>query len=225
MDDSVKYIDGMQAMVIVNHGMDSKVLKIIKSHGVWGGVVLLGTGTIKNKLLEFFELTDIRKEIIIFSGPKDICKAALEDLYKTLHMEKPNHGIAFCTELSGVVNSRGIYKSSNESNKLQSEEPSMYTKILTTVDKGKAESVMDAAVSAGARGGTIINARGSGINQTSVVFSMEIEPEKELVLILVKDEIVDAVVTAISEKQKINEPGNGIIFTQKVLNIYGLTEA
>jgi len=224
MDNSVEYIDGKQVTVIVNHEMDGKVLKIIKSHGAWGGIVILGRGTIKNKLHQFFELTDIRKKIIMFAGPAEVCDAAMKDLYETLHMKKANHGIVFCTELTGIVNSKGIYKSSNELNKLQSKEPSMYTKILTTVDKGKAESVMDAAISAGARGGTIINARGAGINQTSIVFSMEIEPEKELVLILAKDDIVDDIVKAISEKQKISEPGNGIIFTQKVLNIYGIAE-
>ena len=225
MDESVKGIDGRQVTVIVNHGMDSKVLKIIKRHDVWGAVALLGKGTIKNKILEFLELTDIRKEIIMFFGFTNACNAAMKDLYETLHMEKPNHGIVFCTELLGVASSKEICKGNYEPNKLQSEEPSMYTKILTIVDKGMAESVMDAAVLAGAKGGTIINARDSGINQTSAVFSMEIEAEKEIVLIIVEDGIADQVVAAIRENEKMEEIDNEIIFTQKVLNIYGITEA
>ena len=35
----------------------------------------------------------------------------------------------------------------------------MYKAIFTVVDRGKGENVMDAAKSAGARGGTIINAK------------------------------------------------------------------
>jgi len=223
MNDDIKHIKGKQALVIVNHGVGSKVLKILKNYNVSGNIVLWGRGTIKNKFLEFFELTDIRKEIVMFVGTDEVCSAALNDLNEVLQLEKPNHGIAFCTELTGFYNSKSTFKSV-ESDKLQSEETTMYTKISVTVEKGNAESVMDAAVSAGARGGTIINARGSGINQTSVIFSMEIEPEKEIVLILVKDDIAENVISAIRESQNIDEPGNGVIFTQRVLNTYGIVE-
>ena len=38
--------------VIVNYGLGSKVLKIAKQEGISGGTVLLGKGTVKNRLLE-----------------------------------------------------------------------------------------------------------------------------------------------------------------------------
>ena len=84
--------------------------------------------------------------------------------------------------------------------------------------------MIDAATEAGAKGGTIINARGSGIHETSKVFSMEIEPEKEIVLILSRTESTDAIAAAIRDKLKIDEPGNGIIFIQDVNRTYGLYE-
>jgi len=223
MADEVKHINGEQVTVIVNNGIGSKVFKIIKNHGVVGGIVHVAKGTIVNKLLEFFEIADIRKEMVMFAGPNQVCRAAMKDLYETLHLEKPHHGIAFCEALTGVYSSKGAYLST-ESDDKKSEEESMYTKITTIVDKGNAETVVDAAVAAGARGGTIINARGSGINQTSTLFSMEIEPEKEMAMILVKDDIACAVVEAIKTAIKIDEPGNGILFTQKVLKTYGMFE-
>jgi Nitrogen regulatory protein PII len=224
MMDSVSLINAERVTVIVNHGVSSKIFKIIKSHGILGGISFGANGTVNSKLLEFFNLTDIRKEVVMFVGPSEVCRAALKDLYETLHLEKPNHGIAFCMALTGVVSSKGRYKG-NESNELQSEGTTMYTNIMVTVDKGKAESVMDAAVAAGARGGTIINARGSGINQTSMLFSMEIEPEKEIILILVKDDIAEKVIEEISKEMNIEEPGNGVIFTQKVLRTYGILDS
>ena len=222
MSDKIKYID--QVTVIVNNGVGSKVFKIIKKHNVVGGIIYVAKGTIKNKLLEFFEIADIRKEVVTFMGPRELCCAALKDLCESLHLEKPHHGIAFSEALMGIHSSKGIF-SSDESDILKSEEATMYTKIMAIVDKGNAEVVVDSAVSAGARGGTIINARGSGINQTSTLFSMEIEPEKELVLILVKDDIAEAVIEGIKTAVKIDEPGNGVIFTQKVLNTYGIFES
>ena len=60
----------------------------------------------------------------------------------------------------------------------------MIQAILTVVEKGHAEEVIDAAVQAGSHGGTIINARGSGVHETATLFGLGIEPEKELVICL-----------------------------------------
>ncbi len=98
----------------------------------------------------------------------------------------------------------------------------MYKAIFTIVDRGKAEDVITAATCAGSRGGTIINARGSGIHETSKLFNMEISPEKEVVLILAKTEDVTKITDTIVEQLDINKPGNGIIFVQSVENAYGL---
>ncbi len=54
----------------------------------------------------------------------------------------------------------------------------MYDAIFVVVDKGKAEFVVEAANEAGAKGGTIIHARGAGEYEIEKIFSMEIEPEK-----------------------------------------------
>ena len=81
---------------------------------------------------------------------------------------------------------------------------------------------MDAANEVGAKGGTIINARGSGIHETNKLFSMEIEPEKEMVMILSEKSVVDSIVSSIRKKLDIDKPGKGIIFVQEVSRAYGL---
>ena len=98
----------------------------------------------------------------------------------------------------------------------------MYRAIFTIVDRGRAEYVMEAATQAGAKGGTIINARGSGIHETNKLFSMEIEPEKEMVMVLSEKDSVDSIVSSIRQKLDIDEPGKGIIFVQDVSKAYGL---
>jgi nitrogen regulatory protein PII len=97
-----------------------------------------------------------------------------------------------------------------------------YKAIFIIVDKGKGESVVDVATDAGAKGATIINARGSGIHETSKLFNMDIEPEKEIVLILSKDEVVQPIVENLCQTLNIDEPGNGIIFVQEVHQTYGI---
>jgi nitrogen regulatory protein PII len=55
-----------------------------------------------------------------------------------------------------------------------------------------------------------------------MLFAMEIEPEKEIVLILTKKETTQKIIEAICHKMKIKEPGNGIIFTCGVNQAIGL---
>lgn len=204
--------------VIVNSGHGSKILKTAKNHGVHGGTIFLGRGTVKSRLLEFLSLYDVRKEIVLMIFERKAAFDVLEKLNEEIHFDKPHHGIAFSIPIEGIIGSRCI----NCNITTERGANIMYKAIFTIVDKGRAEDVIDAAVKAGSRGGTIINARGSGIHETSRLFSMEIEPEKEVVLILAEAGATDRIASEIKESLKIDEPGNGIIFIQDVGKVYGI---
>ena len=208
--------------VIVKSGLGSKVMHKAKQHGISGGTVLLGKGTVNNKILNFIGLADVSKEVVLMIANKKVMNEALIKLDEEFKFEKPNHGIAFTTPITNVIGMRSC-KTVHE-NKEGGFDEIMYNSITIIVDKGKAEDVIDAATKAGSLGGTIINARGSGIHETSKVFSMEIEPEKEVVLILSKTNQTETIVESISKEMKINEPGNGIIYVQEINKTYGLYE-
>ena len=207
--------------VIVNFGLGSKVIQKAKQEGIFGGTVFLCKGTVNNKVLNFFGLTDIRKEMVLMVGETDKVYKALEKLDKEFKFEKPNHGIAFTTSISNILGTRSCKISKIEERGVDN---IMYQAITVIVDKGKAEDVIDAATKAGSKGGTIINGRGSGIHETSKLFAMEIEPEKEIVIILSKTDDVDKIVSSIKNEMKIDEPGKGIIYTQDIKKAYGLYE-
>jgi len=205
--------------VIVNNGIGSKVIKIAKKNGISGGTVFLGRGTIKNRILEYLDLADCSKEIVLIVSDKHLVDEMLKSLNKELSLHKPNHGIAFTMDLSNVLGARTC----NLNNIIDKRgEGLMYNAIFTVVEKGNAENVIEAANKAGARGGTIINARGSGIHETNKLFSMAIEPEKEIVLILSESNITNNIVASIEEQLKIDEPGHGILFVLDVNKTCGL---
>ncbi|MGB4338746.1 MAG: P-II family nitrogen regulator [Bacillota bacterium] len=220
MENSPEKADMGLFCVIVNYALGSRILKIAKEAGVTGGTVILGKGTMRSRILEFLELADVRKEIVFMVAEKRVGEAALERLVDRLDMTKPNHGIAFSMPVKGVLGLRcGTMEGINESRGVASP---MYHAIFVIVDKGGADTVIDAAKSAGAKGATVINARGSGIHETAMLFSMPIEPEKDMVLILSEASKTQAICEAIRQACKVDEPGRGIIFVLDVDKTYGL---
>ena len=208
--------------VIVNFGKGSTVLQTAKKCGASGGTVLLAKGTANSTFAGYLGLTDKRKEVILMACSKEIANCVLKNLNEKFQFEKPKHGIAFTTDICTVVGSVGHISTDRE--KLKRGDESMYCSITVVVEKGKAEDVIDAATAAGSKGGTIINARGSGIHETSKLFFMDIEPEKEIVIILSEKSVADAILSSIREKIDIEGPGKGIIFVQDVNKVFGMAE-
>lgn len=206
-------------VVIVKYGMGSKVLSFAKQCGLRGGTILHGYGTIKNALLKFLELAESSKEIVLMLSNMETSSDFLKSTHDHFKFEKNNHGICFSLP---VVKTIGTENQSN-SQLIEKDVNAMnYQSIFVIVDKGVAEDVVDAATEVGAKGATIINARGSGIHETSKLFSVDIEPEKELVMLLVESSLTDRICENIKLKTRIDEPGKGILFVQDVLSTYGL---
>jgi nitrogen regulatory protein PII len=207
--------------VIVNQGMGSKILRKAKDCGITGGTIVLAKGTVSNALLNFLSLNDERKEMVLMAADCATAESVLEQLNKKFHFAKPNHGIAFTTRTGEIFGSSCIECRESQE---KGAEKGMYQMIVTIVDRGNAETVIEAAQAAGAMGGTIVNARGSGIHETGKLFNMEIEPEKEMVYILSKREFTEKIIDSIREKMQIAKPGKGIVFVQDVNDVYGLYE-
>ena len=94
--------------------------------------------------------------------------------------------------------------------------------IVVIVNEGHSDKVMDAAREAGARGGTIIHARGSGTKDIEKKYGVVITPQKEMLYILVNEKIRDAVISSINKSVGLETPGQGIVFSLPVSNISGL---
>lgn len=218
MDDSS---EGLELIcVIVNFGLGSKILKSAKRHGIPGGTIMLGRGTVNNRILDFLGLSDVRKDVIFMAAERQKAYHVLADLNQEYGFDQPNHGIAFTTSICAIFGTKNIVCVSKDQ---ESEaEDTMYHIINIVVDKGKAEEVIAAANEAGSKGGTVVNARGSGIHETSKLFAMEIEPEKEIVIILSEMDKTEGIVSLIRERLKIDEPGNGIIYVQNTNKTCGI---
>ncbi|MDD2569243.1 MAG: P-II family nitrogen regulator [Clostridia bacterium] len=94
--------------------------------------------------------------------------------------------------------------------------------IITIVNRGFADLVMDAAKAAGAHGGTVLYGRGAGIHEAEKFFGVSIEPEKEVVLVLLPKQDKDAVMRAITKGAGLNSEGKGLTFSLPVDDVLGI---
>ena len=96
--------------------------------------------------------------------------------------------------------------------------------IFCIVNSGYSETVMDAAKKLGARGGTVINARGTANKDAETFFGISIQPEKEIVMILVPSQIKDDILHAIYKEAGLDSAGQGIAFALPVDAVVGLSQ-
>ena len=96
--------------------------------------------------------------------------------------------------------------------------------IFCIVNSGYSEAVMDAAKQLGARGGTVINARGTASKAAESFFHITVTPEKEIVMILGPSKIKDDVLHALYKEVGLDTAGQGIAFSVPVDSVVGLTE-
>ena len=100
-----------------------------------------------------------------------------------------------------------------------------YEMIVCVVNTGFSDAVMSAARACGARGGTVINARGTANPEAESFFKITIQPEKEIVMIVVPTAIKDDILHALYKDVGLNTPGQGIAFTLPVDAAVGLPKA
>lgn len=206
------------SLVIVEDGKGSQILSESKRIGVTGGTIFLGKGTIKNQLLRFLGLDESKKEIVLMITPNSLCNDLHEGLLNKFQMHKPGHGIILTHNVKKLIGSKAI-ESSGEKGECKE---MTHEVIYTIVERGIGQQVIDAASDAGSTGGTIICARGSGIHEHVKFFAMDIEPEKEIVMIITEKEKTEDIIDAIYKSIHAEVPGNGIIFTMDANRVTGL---
>ena len=94
--------------------------------------------------------------------------------------------------------------------------------IAAVVPKGAAGKVMDAAKEAGAEGGTILLARGTGVHEARSFFGMSMNTEREMLLILIEPERVQEVLDSMVRAGRLDKPGRGMAFVLSVDEVKGI---
>jgi len=207
--------------LILSEHQCQKFVRIAKEKDIRGGIVVIGKGTVKSATLNLLGIKSQKKEVVNILLEKEKAKELLDFFTKELQLHEPDHGIAYTTPV--IIADQIINNKQGTWNTVQGMEgESMFKKLTVVVNRGMAEDVMDIARKSGVNGGTVMHGRGTGSEFTAKLFGMEIEPEKELVMILMPSDLIDKVVNDLFQELQLGIPGNGILFVEPIVEVRGI---
>ena len=96
-----------------------------------------------------------------------------------------------------------------------------YSLLIIIINKGSTDLVMNAARKAGSTGGTIAVARGTGNPNVAKFYGIAIQPEKEMVFIVVDLTFIDIVMILIYDDGGFVQLCIGIIFSLPITDAVG----
>lgn len=185
-------------------------------------------GTASKNVLDFLGLEATKKVMLQSIVTEDEAKTLLSGMEHTMGISVPGNGIAMTVPLN-AVGGRTTLQYLTDSREIQNEVNSMnennhpFSLITVIAEKGSTDDIMDAARSVGARGGTVIPAKGTGTNFTAKFFGLTIAHEKELIYIACKAEDRDTIMRTINEKCGIQTKHHAAAFSVPVEKVVGLS--
>lgn len=211
---------------IINRNLAKKFLKLYDEEGLQVMLFTLGAGTASGDILDYLGLESTEKAVIFTVLEENRWLATKKDLQKKFQIDAPGGGIAFIVPLSSIGGKKTLqFLTANQ--EFQKEEESVlkdtvHELIVVIANQGYIELVMDAARGAGAYGGTVIHAKGTGMEQAEKFMGVSIAAEKEVIFIVAKKDQKNDIMKAVMEQAGLDSKAKAIVFSLPVTDTAGL---
>lgn len=203
---------GKLLICFVGRHKGERLVTVAKRAGARGGTIALGKTLADNRLLQAFSLADMQQDVVITLLGEE-ARAVTEAIQTAA--PKKFAGLAVVLDVAGIL-FRVCGDLPSDKNAERSIMESGYKLITVIVNNGYAEDVMAVARKAGARGGTILTARGTGTEEDVKFFGISLVPEKDVLMIVAAQDVVQSILSAVSAMPILSEPGGGIIYSMNV---------
>ena len=195
-------------------------------------------GSASSEVFKSLGLSGTEKTVCLCVEPAVRAFPLTRSVADRLALTRPGNGIAFITPVTAVsaaissqisaeleyLNERldkwmdkGL-EELREGSKVDIE----YSLILSVINQGFSETLMDAAHSVGVLGGTIVYARRTSVEEKVKFFGVTLQAEKEIVAIVVPRAKKKELMEVITKKCGLNTEAHGIVIALPVEHCVGL---
>lgn len=211
---------------IIDRKNSKKYLDLYKKDKLEVMYITLGEGTARGDILDYLGLEASEKMVIFNFVQQHDWMLTKKNLQRKLQIDAPGEGIAFLVPLSSIGGKRTLQFLLDRQELPESEESTLkdttYELIIAIANQGNLEMVMDAARGAGAYGGTVIHAKGTGMEYAEKYLGVTIAAEKAMIFIVTKKDQKNNIMKAIMEQAGMQSPAKTIVFSLPVTDTAGL---
>ena len=212
-------MEGIHVIVsIVERGRGTAIQKLYKKHAVFLHTQCPGRGTATSEIMDILGLGSSEKDVVLSYAESGAARRLLALLDNELRGTTGATGIVFTLPLSGMNNlaAAAIDYYAQQNKKGNGGEPPMENQsknslILVTCVRGSADQIMVTAREQGARGGTVIKARWSGMEELERGYDLELTAERDIVAIVVPNDKREAIMEAVNAAHGLRTPEQAMI--------------
>ena len=211
---------------IANRQNLQKFVSIYREQNIQVAMISLGKGTAVSEILDTFGLEDSQKFVMSCVVTGENWKKCKRELQDKLKIDVPGTGIAYIVPLSAIGGKRQLMFLTDGQNFVKGEESALkdttHEMLIVIANFGYTDEIMDAARSAGAAGGTVVHAKGTGMDGAEKFLGFSLATEKEMVYIVTRRENRDAIMRAIMDKAGMNSKAKSIVISLPVAGTAGM---
>ena len=211
---------------IVDRKIVKRYLELYQENNLQVMFISLGFGTANNEVLDYLGLESTEKAVALSVIEEHTWASVKKQLEKKLHIDAPGGGIAFTTQLSSVGGKKALQYLIENENYQKEEETTLkdtsHELIVVIAEQGYTNLIMDAARGAGAYGGTVIHAKGTGKEAAEKFMGVSLALEKEIIYIVTKTEQKNAIMSAIMKEAGLDSKAKAVTFSLPVTDTAGL---
>lgn len=213
-------------VAIIDRNHTKEFAEFYETYGIFVNFVMLGKGTAGNEVLDYFGLENTEKSVIFSAVSRESWKRIKSGLQKKMHIDVPGTGIAFIIPMSSIGGKRQLeFLTENQTFEIEEEstlKDTKYELLVVIANQGYTELIMDAARKCNAGGGTVIHAKGTGMQGAERFLGVTLAAEKEIIYIVVRKEDKNAVMKVIMEEAGMNSKAKSIVFSLPVTSTAGM---
>lgn len=211
-------------MAIVDRDKAKLMAELFENHKLPMVLAVLGRGTATSEVLDLYGLEAKEKALLMTVAGADMTKQLIRAAKRKLFIDVPGNGIMLAIPIKSVGGGKTLAFLSGGAAP-DGAAPEMkfdYELIMAVINEGHTDPVMDAARSAGAAGGTVLHAKGTGGALSQKFLGVSLADEKEVVLIVSKAGEKAAIMKAIADNCGVGTPSGAISFSLPISSVTGL---
>lgn len=185
----------------------------------------LGNGTATGKHLSDYGLDATEKAVISTIATPEQTRQIFKSGKRRLRIDIPGNGVMMSVALKSVAGGRTLrYLAETAEQGGVPEMDFAHELIIVILNEGYSDAVMDAARSAGAGGGTVLHAKGTGKARSEAFFGVRLADEKDVVYIVAHSDEKAGIMRAIHEQAGPETKAGAISFSLPITAVAGLRE-